>query len=232
MALAVVMHLARRGHCRGHVDRHRHHRLGQMARQGFGVVHAVLQAHHQRVGFQQRGQLARHRVGVWRFHAEQNQVSAANRRQIGAGGQRHRVDLSVHVQAQPTFGDSLHMRCATDQRHAVAGTGQHRAVEAADGTGTDNRGRAKRLRHGSGESAETGAAPDSGRCELAQAYRLAERRALCSRRSGETSLTCSWPHLLKGRRLLKTRGGSRCSGTHRRSVYLGLKLMSYIKLMI
>jgi len=43
----------------------------------------------------------------------------------------------------------------------VAGTGQHRAVEAADGTGTDDRGKAKSLRHKGRGSAESETVPNS-----------------------------------------------------------------------
>ena len=84
IAAAVVRDEARLGHRGGHVDDRRNDRLAHVARDRRRVLDAVLQAEDERAVGEVRRHLARDGLGVGRLDAEEDEVGAAHRADVGA----------------------------------------------------------------------------------------------------------------------------------------------------
>jgi hypothetical protein len=130
----MVLHVPRTRHLGGHV----HHSGGhgvvwQDGAQPLGVVHAVLQAQHQRVGFHIRADQGAGRFGVGGLHTEQHQVGALHRAGLAAGAQAQVLIERGGLQAQAVARDCLHVLRPRDQRYRVPGARQHAAKVAAHG---------------------------------------------------------------------------------------------------
>ena len=107
IAAAVVGDEARLGHRRGDVDDRGNDRLAHVARDRRRVLDAVLQAQDERAVGEVRRHLARDALGVGRLDAEEDEVGAANRADVGARGGADRLDAAGHLQAQPVALDRL-----------------------------------------------------------------------------------------------------------------------------
>ena len=104
------------------------------------VVDAVLQAHDDGAGAQQRRDLPGRGVGVTRLHAEEHDVGIADRFRTGVGVDAHAVLHTDTVEQQSVAADRVHVRGAPDQCDRRARFGQLRAEIAADGAGAEDDG--------------------------------------------------------------------------------------------
>ena len=126
--------MARACHFSGDVN----HRCADLVRrqhgtQPVGVVNAVLQAHHQRIGLQKRLYQAPGRLGIAGLHAKQNHVCTAHGAGLNAGLHLNMLIKGLGLQAQPGVRNGGNMLRARNQHHRVPCPGQHAAVVAAHG---------------------------------------------------------------------------------------------------
>src|SRR6266851_2132645 len=98
----------------------------------FRVVHAVLQTDQSCGGGKQRGERARRRFSVRRFHAEKNYVGAARGFQFGGSLHAHRFLELQGVQQQTVLSNGFHERSAADHHDGRTGSRQHSAEITAD----------------------------------------------------------------------------------------------------
>ncbi len=133
-AAAVVLDVAGAGHLGRDVnDRRCDLPRRQHRAQPVGVVHAVLQAQHQRARRQVRLDLCAGGFGIGGLDAEQDEVRALDGTGVRAGRDPHVLVEGPGFHAQAVAGNGVHVLRPRDQHDVMAGAGQHAAEVAADG---------------------------------------------------------------------------------------------------